>query len=107
MKIYLSGPITGDPDYKTKFRVAAEQAKRYMENRTYEEIQIVNPARISIENGTHEEYMEMCFMLLEKCDVICMLPGWEKSFGAVQEYGYAKAKGIEIEEMRQSEKRRI
>lgn len=99
MKIYLSGPITGVQDYKTKFREAADQVKRYMESRTYEEIQIVNPARISIENGTHEEYMEMCFMLLEKCDVICMLPGWKKSFGAVQEYGYAKAKGIEIEEL--------
>ena len=99
MKIYLSGPITGVPDYKTKFRVAADQARRYHESRTCEEIQIVNPARISIENGTHAEYMELCFMLLKKCDIMCMLPGWEKSFGAVQEYGYAKAKGIEIEEL--------
>lgn len=100
MRIYLSGPITRDPDYKEKFKEAEKQIRRHMrESRIVEEINIVNPARISIENGTHAEYMDLCFILLEKCDMIFMIPGWEKSFGAAQEYGYAKAKGIEIEEL--------
>lgn len=100
MRVYLSGPITGVPDYKEKFREAEKRIRSYMwERRIAEEVNIVNPARISIENGTHAEYMELCFILLEKCDMIFMIPGWKKSLGAAQEYGYAKAKGIEIEEL--------
>lgn len=47
-------------------------------------------------DATHEEYMRMSFELLNICDAIYMLEGWENSKGANQEYGFAKGKGIEI-----------
>lgn len=40
--------------------------------------------------------MRMSFELLDICDAIYMLDGWESSKGANQEYGFAKGKGIEI-----------
>nr|DAZ41552.1 MAG TPA: protein of unknown function (DUF4406) [Caudoviricetes sp.] len=42
--------------------------------------------------------MRMSFELLDLCDAIYMLDGWENSKGANQEYGFAKGKGIEIYE---------
>ena len=36
--------------------------------------------------------MKMCFCMLDMCDNICMLKGWEKSCGANRELGYATAK---------------
>jgi len=47
----------------------------------------------------HIRYSEIilnCLILIEeKCDAICMLPGWQKSTGAVHEYEFAvKMKGI-------------
>ena len=39
VKIYLSGKITGDPDYKAKFEEAEQFAKKYVEGSV-----ILNPA---------------------------------------------------------------
>ena len=61
----------------------------------------VNPARLNDimpKDATHGEYMRMSFELLDICDAIYMLDGWENSKGANQEYGFAKGKGIEIYE---------
>lgn len=35
-------------------------------------------------------------VLLDLCDTIYMLKGWESSCGANREYGYALAKGLDI-----------
>lgn len=40
--------------------------------------------------------MEIDLCLLELCDAICMLKGWQESKGANREYGYALAKDITI-----------
>ena len=40
--------------------------------------------------------MKMCFCMLDMCDSIYMIKGWEKSFGANREYGYALAKDMII-----------
>lgn len=40
---------------------------------------------------THNEYMELCMLLLSKCDYIYLMKGWEESAGANMEYGYAVA----------------
>ena len=38
----------------------------------------------------------MCFCMLDMCDSIYMIKGWEKSCGANREYGYALAKDMMI-----------
>ena len=44
----------------------------------------------------YEEYMDMSIMLLNMCDCIFMLNGWQQSRGANREYGYALAKDMTI-----------
>lgn len=40
---------------------------------------------------TYEEYMKISMCMLDMCNYIYMLKGWEKSCGANREYGYALA----------------
>lgn len=40
--------------------------------------------------------MKVAFCLLEMCDAIYMMRGWEKSYGANREYRYAYAKDMII-----------
>jgi len=44
----------------------------------------------------HRGAMERCFAHLELADLVVMLPRWETSAGACQEYGFALAKDIPI-----------
>lgn len=47
-------------------------------------------------NADYEDYMKVDMFLLDMCNTIYMLKGWEKSCGANREYGYALAKGMVI-----------
>ena len=94
MKIYISGAITNNPNYKDDF----ERAEDYLQ-REYPNAEIINPALVNSnlpKSTTHEEYMRMSFCMLDMADAIYMIKGWEKSCGASQEYGYALAKGKTI-----------
>ena len=90
MKIYISGAITNNPNYKEDF----ERAEDYLQ-REYPSADIINPALVNSflpKSTTYEDYMKMCFCMLDMCDSICMLKGWEKSCGANRELGCAIAK---------------
>lgn len=90
MKIYISGAITNNPNYKEDF----EKAEDYLQ-REYPSAEIINPALVNShlpKSTTHEEYMRMSFCMLDMADAIFMIDGWQKSCGASQEYGYALAK---------------
>ena len=94
MKIYISGSITNNPNYKEDF----ERAEDYLQ-REYPSADIINPALVNSflpKSTTYEERMKMCFCMLDMCDSIYMLKGWEKSCGANREYGYALAKDMVI-----------
>ena len=89
MKIYISGAITNNPNYKEDF----ERAEDYLQ-REYPSADIINPALVNSylpKSTTYEEYMKMCFCMLDMCDSICMLKGFEKSCGSNRELGYALA----------------
>lgn len=92
MKIYISGVITGTDDYMERF---AKEEKELTE----QGYSVVNPAKVNAqlpEDTTYEEYMKMCFCMIDMCDSIYMLNNWDKSCGANRELGYAMAKDMII-----------
>ena len=92
MRVYISGAITGTDDYMERFAKAEKEL-------TDKGWSVVNPAKVNAqlpEDTNYEEYMKMCFCMLDMCDSIYMIKGWEKSCGANREYGYAMAKDMII-----------
>ena len=88
MKLYLSGAITGTDDYMDRFSVAEKSLEV--------EHTIINPAKVNAQlpsDTDYEDYMKMSFCMLDMCDGIYLLKGWEKSCGSNRELGYAMAKG--------------
>ena len=94
MKIYISGAITNNPNYKEDF----ERAEDYLQ-REYPKAEIINPALVNSflpKSTTHEEYMRMSFCMLDMCDSVYFISGYENSKGALMEYGYSVAKNLKI-----------
>ena len=92
MKIYISGAITGTDDFMERF----VNAEKELTEKGYS---VVNPAKVNAqlpEDTGYEEYMKMCFCMLDMCDSIYMLQGWEESCGANRELGFALAKNMII-----------
>ena len=85
MKIYISGKITGTQDYMKRFC----ELQNKLETAGY---QVINPALIcsNLPTGTtHKEYMSICLPLIDMCEVVFMMIGWEDSEGAKKEMEYA------------------
>ena len=92
MKIYISGAISGTDDYMERF----SKAEKELAEQGYS---VISPAKVNAQlpkDTSYEEYMKMCFCMLDMCDSICMLKGFEKSCGANRELGYAMAKNMII-----------
>lgn len=90
--IYLSGPMTGLPEYNyPAFRAAAETLRSYG--------QIVFDPSEAFGDKTDlpkEVYMRKDLEELLKADVVALLPGWQSSSGAQLEVEVAKQCGIPI-----------
>lgn len=93
-KIYISGPITGNENWKESFyRI---QAKLIEKN-----FIVISPLVIAeelekeIKNPTYEDYMRSDIRMLCVCDAIIFLNGWEKSKGATCEKNVADCIGLE------------
>ena len=92
MKIYISGAITGTDDYRERFAKAEKEL-------TDKGWSVVNPAKVNAqlpEDTSYEEYMKMSFCMLDMCEAIYMLKGFEYSCGANRELDYAMAKDMII-----------
>lgn len=90
-RMYISGPITGDPDARTRFRKAEDL-------KVNEGFEVMNP----FDNGVNdesawEEHMVADIRMLMLCDVIFMLKGWQSSKGARIEFKIAEEMGIDIQ----------
>jgi len=86
--IYLAGKITGDPVYREKFNKYKDifEALGYI---------VLNPA-ILPDGFEYEDYMTICFAMIDVCKAIAFLPDYKDSPGALRE----EAKAIKENKVR-------
>ena len=91
MTIYISGPITGTPTFKTRFGNAAETLERAGHK-------VINPASLPdyAPKQPWSFYMAMAKAALPWCDAIYMLEGYERSSGAIAELRWALDNKLQI-----------
>ncbi|MBS1169536.1 MAG: hypothetical protein H6R01_454 [Burkholderiaceae bacterium] len=91
MRLYISGPMTGLPDYN---RPAFHAAAAILRDRSYH---VQNPAENPApECGSWPAYMRMALRQMLICDAIVLLPGWENSRGATEELRVAMTCGMTV-----------
>lgn len=92
-RIYISGKITGDDNYKKKFEAAEKALLKFFDNK----VDVYNPAKLDLgPDATWKHYMRIDIQMLCSCDTIYMLSDWKKSRGARFERKVAKKLGIKI-----------
>lgn len=89
MKVYLSGAITNNKQYKRQFKKAERKVKK-------QGYKVFNPCAIP-NIFSYSEFMKIDIAALECCNKIYMLKGWEKSRGAKMELQRAKELNLIIE----------
>lgn len=98
-RIYISGKITGDDNYRTKFAKAEKRLIR-------DGYAVLNPAEFSkgMEKKAKElgvtlewgDYMRKCLVTIPAADAMYMLRDWQESRGARLEHHIASELGIKI-----------
>ena len=92
MKVYISGPMTGIPEFnRPEFDRAADRVRAAGH-------EPVLPAPY-VDGKSYEEYLRDDIRMLLDCDGIYMLPGWQESKGAKIEHMIALACGIDEVEL--------
>ena len=88
MKVYLSGKITGDSNYRQKFSTMTEELLSYG-------YVVFNPAVLP-DGFEYSDYMALDLLILSRCDAIFLLRDWKNSPGARLEYEEAKRLGLQV-----------
>ena len=90
MKVYISGPMTGLPDYnRAAFFRAAEALK---EKGCYVPVHTA----WMVDQLSRVDYMRMALQMMLTCDAIYLLRGWIDSAGAQTEYAIASLCGLQL-----------
>lgn len=87
--IYLAGKMSGLPDYGRGQFYKAEAVLRAQGNT------VLNPACLPTDLPD-TAYIPICLAMLDQCDIVLMLPGWEDSEGAKIEHIQALLSGKNI-----------
>ena len=90
-KIYLSGAITGNPDYMAQF----DEAEKELTTKGW---RVLNPAKTSatLPATSYLVYMQLSLVQMQDASAIYMLQGWERSPGAVFEKHVAESMGYAV-----------
>ena len=88
MRIYISGPITGNPTAHADFAGAVE----FVRGKGHSP---VNPFDC-YPGSDYQEAMRADIAAMLGCEAIYLLPGWEHSAGARLEFLVAEACGLKI-----------
>ena len=92
MKLYLSGPITGVPDYRDRFFQAEDYLRHLGPG-----VEVINPAAFScMALWEWEDCMLFDLKLLRGADTLVSLPGSANSKGARIEADFARGMGIPV-----------
>lgn len=91
MILYVSGPMTGLPEYNYP---AFFEAVNELEAMGYT---VVNPARGMVEGWTWEDYARRGVQDVCGVEGVALLPGWEASKGAQLEVHVAKALNLVVQ----------
>ncbi len=80
-KMYIAGKITGYAEFVERFKDAERK-------QTELGFKVMNPA-ILPPGFEQEEYMHICYSMIDVCEVVYMLSNWKDSKGAVLEHIYS------------------
>ncbi len=91
-RVYVSGPMSGYAEYNFPAFMEAAQELRHRG------FVVINPAELNIDHDVRQSDYAACLTIalqgLLLCNAIYLLPGWEKSRGAVLELRIAAALGF-------------
>lgn len=107
LKIYIAGPMRGVPEFNFPLFFSFQ---RKLEFQGYE---VYNPAQRDVDHGFEyegktgqEDLVELgfdlgealndCLAAIDTCDVLALLPNWERSQGANNEVAYALSQGLVV-----------
>jgi len=91
-RIYISGPMTGMPEFNyPAFHAAARRLRQAGWD-------VINPAENfgGCTDLPREAYMRLDVTYMVACSAVAMLPGWQQSRGARVEYLLARELGMEM-----------
>lgn len=106
MTVFISGKITGNPNYRQEFAAKAKELSEF--GYTPYDPCIIGD-RLKEELGrepTYEEYMQRDFKVLQDVDAISFLDNWQESAGAKREYDFAVKHNKKIISVRMFDRRR-
>lgn len=91
MRVYVSGPMSGYPDFNyPAFEEAADRLRALGH-------EPVSPHTIGQHDGwTWDDYMREAIAMQATCRGVYLLPGWRNSRGATVEYYVAQALGQRV-----------
>lgn len=78
--IYISGPVTGVPRYYEAFEKMEDELSGMG-------CIPLNPSRLP-EGLSNDQYMKICFAMINAADAVIFLDGWEHSIGSRLERDY-------------------
>lgn len=94
LRVFISGGITHNPNYKHDF----DEAETLLRDKGFFPVNITHLGLEAFDHKEdgHDKCMEITKKIMIECDAVCMLPHWDESEGATDEYNLANNKCIPV-----------